>query len=477
MAGIDATGLTIKRQPEILSDIVLAQKTNIDSNFNADDNTVIGQQNKELATVVASLWALAQAVNDNFNIDLAEGKNLDDLAALRNVTRQGATSSTTAYYMLTGTNGTVVPAGTYFSNPSTGDQFTNPTAITISSSACTQAKIKVSTLLNNTNYVVTVDGTDYTYLSDASATKIEIADGIAALITAVSGLTAVSDGVDSVTITNDDDTTAISVSVITYFLFTSVTSFGRLDAVETGVIAAPAGSVSSIDTAVSGLSSATNPYAFIVGREEETDDELRVRIAAGGDTSGTGTVPSIEASILNNVAGVTSVEVVENVSDVTDGSGRPPHSFETVVIGGTDVDVATELWRVKPAGIQLYGGQFENITDSGGQIRRVDFTRPSAITIEFIVNITQYAEEPPLTGDYADKIKQAIVDKIATLGVGVDVIAGRFFGSIYGAVDGIDTVEVLIAYSPTTPTVSTTLAISDSEYATASVSNIDVNIV
>jgi hypothetical protein len=65
--------------------------------------------------------------------------------------------------------------------------------------------VVVDTAVNSAAYTVTVDGIDVTYTADASATKIEIADGLAAALNSeglISGrIKAASNGVDTVTLT------------------------------------------------------------------------------------------------------------------------------------------------------------------------------------------------------------------------------------------------------------------------------------
>ena len=51
----------------------------------------------------------------------------------------------------------------------------------------------------------------------------------------------------------------------------------------------------------------------------------------------------------------------------TDAEGRPPHSFECVIDGGTDADIAQVIWDNMANGIQPYGNTSEVIQDSQGE--------------------------------------------------------------------------------------------------------------
>lgn len=83
---------------------------------------------------------------------------------------------------------------------------------------------------------------------------------------------------------------------------------------EYGPIAAPAGSLNQIVTPIAGWQSITNFKAGVTGRFQETDAELRLRRANSLNVLGSGTVEAIRARLLQEVPGVTSVTVFENVT-------------------------------------------------------------------------------------------------------------------------------------------------------------------
>jgi len=485
MAGIDVNGLTIKRFQEILSDLITAEQANIDANIVTTDGTLLGQYNKIISEAMASLWELSQAVNDNFNIDYAEGKNLDDLAALRYVTRLDAVKTSTSKFRFIGADGILIPAGSRFSNPSTRDVFSNPLDITNSATDCISATVSVVTLIDEADYVITINDVVYTYTADVSVTAAEVVAGLDALIDAdvTATWTSTVSG-ETLIITTDDDDDPINVSLLAYMQASSVTSYGYVEAEETGPIVAPALSVSVANNVIAGLTSSVNPYPMDIGRDVETDDELRVRIADTANTAGTGTVPAIEAAILNTVDNVTYVRVIENTTGVDDVDGRDPHSYEVIVRGGTDADVATKIWETKPAGTPLWlnpvGGITEQITDTSGTLRDINFTRPVPVYLAIRVTYTLYDEETfPSDGD--DLIIAAVVNYTGAVPLDKDVIPSRYFGGIYSTVDGIDSlvVEVQELAAPNDPPVeldwqTTKIAIADSEYASVIASDVYV---
>lgn len=104
--------------------------------------------------------------------------------------------------------------------------------------------------------------------------------------------------------------------------------------------------------------------------------------------------------------------------------GRHAKSFESVVQGGTDEDIAKKIWETKPAGIETFGNTQFNITDSQGDFQAIFFSRPTPIYISVTVTLTLNTEETfPSNG--LDLVKQAILDYGNSLGVGLDVFIQR----------------------------------------------------
>lgn len=109
-----------------------------------------------------------------------------------------------------------------------------------------------------------------------------------------------------------------SINVGTNLLITSTTSPVPFLAQAFGPIPAPAGSLTEILTPVAGWQSLTNLDAGLTGREQETDAELRLRRAQSLHLIGSATVEAIRARLLQEVPGVTSVTIFENVTMTQD---------------------------------------------------------------------------------------------------------------------------------------------------------------
>jgi len=441
MAGLSSDGLTIKRLPEIIDEITTSERNNISSNISTEDDEVLGQLNNIIGTSLAELWELVESVNDNFNVDKAEGRNLDDLAALVGISRIAALK-TTGSARFTGVDGSVVPLGALAQNPVSLDRFLTTEVVNIQATACYAATITPAQVLDSTLYRLTINTTDYDFTTTGSATDVQIIQGLQGLIavdTAATWIATLNTESTLLTITTDDPN---DISIITTTLLTadSVTVDGSIEAEIAGAVIAPPNSVISVVSSVAGWDEVTNPEALTAGRAEELDEELRLRIRVSQQINGLSTVDAIE-DVVSTVAGVSSVQVIENVTLVTDAFGRPAKSFETLVDGGTDLDVAQAIWVSKAAGIATYGGLSVSVIDSKGRQRDVNFSRPEDIYLAFRITYSLYDEETfPTEGEQA--IKDAVVATTSLLQLDEDVIPSRYYGPIYNAVSGIDSLTV-----------------------------------
>lgn len=205
--------------------------------------------------------------------------------------------------------------------------------------------------------------------------------------------------------------------------------------------------ISIIVNPQSGINSVTNPDAFFNGQDEETDEELQDRYYESLGKVGARRVESIEANVLDEVEGVRAAIAIENDTNEVDAEGRPPHSVETVVLGGLDEDVAMAIFRKKGGGIRAYGSTVYTFTDVRGIVHEIGFTRATTVSVYVKVKVKKN-KQYPLNGD--DLVIAQIIKYIGgtyngTLfnGVGMssNVICAKAEARVL-AVDGIDDVSV-----------------------------------
>ena len=207
--------------------------------------------------------------------------------------------------------------------------------------------------------------------------------------------------------------------------------------IEHGAVEVAAESLNRIVTVVAGWDSIFNPAAGALGRDRETDAELRGRMAESYAINATGYVDAIRAN-LANLEGVIDVEVLENSTNlpVTKyGITIDPHSIAISIVGGEDTDVAEIIYRRKDAGCGTTGATVvEYFDEDYNASYHYNITRP--INGALKVKVETFATY--LTDDTISDIKTALVNDINGLGdnprIGIaqTVYASRFYQVVQG---------------------------------------------
>lgn len=427
--GMDSTGFTKKS----LADIKTSLEEEITAVFgpiNSSPESVFGQIIGVFAEAESELWDLAEAVYLSQYPVSAEGVQLDNAVDLTGITRLEASSSF-ATAIFEGTEGTIIPVGSQIKQLNTNELFENATPLTITKNNVLQIVITVNSVQDSTDYSVTIDGTLNEITSDASATEEEIIDALKVEIQAnmTDHSVSVNPAGTILTVYITDKTTSFTADKSS-LLDMDIWSPQIVFSVNKGALSVPANSLTTIETPVSGWNDVDNLKVGQLGRDDESDDDLRIRRKQSLRVSGAATVPAIEARLFQEVDGVDAVIVVENRTDITDSEGLPPHSFEAIISGGQTQDIVDKLWEIKPAGIQTYGSESGQVLDSQGILQTLYFSRPVDKYVHMEIEISLYDEEQFPT-DGVNAIKQAIVDFGDTFNTGDDLIVQRFYTPIY----------------------------------------------
>ena len=440
-------------------------------NTNAD--SVIGQLEGIWAEGIDNSYECLQDTYDSMYPFSAEGTSLDGAVAFVGMSRVGSSPTivTAAAY---GTEGTLVPKGVICH---ADIAYTSTSDVIISRANALDVEIEVATLSNNASYNIYAGGVSSTYTSDASATKAEIVAGLAAVANS-SLLLAVATG-EKLRLTAADGESAFALTVDQKLTIVKRGSPVVFVASEDGARACPVGALINIDTPVFGWDEVYNLKAGAIGRELESDTELRARHASGVRATGSATVEAIKSRMLADVDSVSSIQIYENRTNITTADGIPPHAFEAVVVGGTDTDVAAQLWLTKPAGIETHGNVTINVKDTTGDVKVIKFSRPVPQYVWINVNIDSLYSEETLPTTAAISIKEAVkAYGDANVGNGVDVILQRFEGPIYAAVSGIAHLTITAGITATeggTPVYSSSnIPISKSQDAVFDIARISV---
>ena len=256
----------------------------------------------------------------------------------------------------------------------------------------------------------------------------------------------------------------------------------QFSAIDTGPIPVNAGTIGTIETPISGISSVDNAAQGVAGADRESDPGLRIRRRRSvARASGYG-VDSIYAAV-GDISGVSDLNILVNESEITDANGLPEHSFMVVVTGGDDTEIAKAIYSKKGIGITAHGSTIVQVADVVGVNHPVGLHRPTPVIISVRLAVTALQG---ISATAESDIKQAIVDYsngdlVDNRGFfsGDDVI----FFELYTPINTIDNISVSsLEISFETDDfgnmiwITSDVPISDLEISSFSVSNIGIAI-
>lgn len=471
--GITPEGFVKKDTQTIITELETAFKATYGEDLDVDPDSLTGQLIGNLAEKFSNIWELLEAVYASFNPDSASGVSLDGASALVGVERLEPLA-TEVYVTLYGDAATIILEGHVVRQAESNLEFSlTNSSVTIDASAASDARIDVTADPSASEvFTVTINSIAYSYTAMGGDTKLDVVTQLVSEITGGSDETISAEVVGTETLrvfSISGGRVPFSFSISALLEIQEFGSPGLYVCEQDGANAVPVSTIQEILTPVVGLDRVENIIAGVTGRALEEDDDLRIRRRNSLQGIGYATDEAMRARLLQEVEGVTFALVISNRTDVTDGDGRPPHSFESVVVGGDDEDIANTIWTYQANGIPSYGSTTVVVKDSTGRDQTIKFSRPSDIYIWFDLEVTEYTEED-LPTNYQELIKAAMVDFAAsTQTVGVDLLYQRYAIPIY-TVPGIAevTIEVATSATPSGPPgayASVNIPIADNEIA------------
>jgi uncharacterized phage protein gp47/JayE len=402
----------------------------------SDPRSVEGQLVGGLAEREAALWDLAEDVYRAMDPDANEGDAQDAVAAITGTLREPAKKSTVTL-TAAGTAGTVLDAGRVASATGTGYRFATTAAATISAATAWAALTAYTVGQRRTNggevYEVTIAGTSAA-AGGPTGQGSAIVDG---------GVT--------------------WKWVITGTAFVDVAAAAE----ETGPKQALAGTVTVVETPVSGWNAVRNPLDAVVGADLETAAALRIRREDELRAVGGAALDAVRADVMA-VDGVTACTVFENTGSTTDGDGIPPKAIEVMVSGGADQAIREAIWASRSAGIETHGGVTGTVLDSQGVSHAIEFSRPTEKLVYLDVDVVHDASFP---ADGDDQVKAQLVAKVYA--AGDDVIAWALKKLV--TVSGVTDVPAIRIGLTAWPATEATLAIAARELAVLDASRVRIN--
>ena len=209
-----------------------------------------------------------------------------------------------------------------------------------------------------------------------------------------------------------------------------------------GAINALANTITTIATPTAGWVSVNNLAGATIGRDEESDGQLRLRQTISTSLPSVSPLAAIIGAILN-LDGVAKASGYDNDTDTEAENGTPAHSIAIVVDGGDSQEIGQTIYNKKTLGTGTFGTTEIDIEDQYGIETTIRFFRPASITVH--VKIELDALDGYLSG-YADQIKAAVLAYVNNLELGVSVYASKLYN---------------VANLPENPSVSNTYNITD----------------
>lgn len=428
------------RFPEIRQQIIDTLQAKTGLTFETRTDSITGQFIDTFAEREATMWELAEAVYHAMYPNTATGISLDNSVAFAGVRRLFAERST-AWCACYGIETTPIPAGAIIRNNNTQDNLILDKDVTISRQNTIDVNLSVMDAVVGNQYWIQINAVTFTYTCIAGDTTASIA--LALYNQLLNTPLTVELDVNFLRMYSIE-AVQFALQISTNIQINQIGSLGNFTAEYFGPIDVLANHLTMIVSTQTGWTGVNNIVDGQLGRNLETDDELRLRYDLGVFRLGATTLEAIRANIQQNVQGITAVQVYENQEDTVDADGRPPHSIEIIAQGGNPQDIANQIWLYKAAGIDTFGSITVPVTDSIGTIHAINFSRATPVYIWVDIQVTLYDEET--FPDNGGQLIQSIVANTGnSFGIGKDVIVQRLYGPIYADVDGIGKMDITVA--------------------------------
>ncbi len=394
---LNSNGLKVKTLPEIREELVTGLRAIYGQNINLDQNTPDGQLLNIFAQSAADMREVIQQVYSSFDPEQATGRTLDQRVALNGVKRKGA-SFTFVPVDIT-VNREVRLVGLDDQSQELSPSVQN--LYTIKDDAGTEYYLLKSTVINapaqpEPEEDTTVSGEDttpgstfaklqersqneYTADLDAYAAEVNRLYEEHGKWTGQYELPEIPQRPDILNVVNnnqsatpeEDESDTESTNTITL----------NFRAKEIGAVEVEPGTITEAVTLFAGVLSINNPHAVIlagIGRNEETDEQLKFRRRLSVAPASVGYLEGIRGNLLH-IAEVTTAHVYENTTNSTSKEGMPPHSIWVIIKGGQDADIADVIYRTKTAGIDTFGEVSYTVRRTHGNDFVAKFSRAKSI--------------------------------------------------------------------------------------------------
>lgn len=477
--GLTDNGFVVKPLEVILDEEQQAFKVAFGDDIDLSAQSVAGAYLYNQSIKISQIWELLGGLYTTGDVNSATGVYLDRLANFVGVTRKEATK-TTVFPTLWGKVNTSIPKG-HLTKDSNENIFELRNALQLNDLEVSGIELKIKTDSVGSDFEFDIAESEISYTAVSGDDKESIRNKLIELIedefpnefvfdTSKNDILKFwhNEGIPNAFVLISDDTLEIK----------TVGNEAIYDAKVAGAIYVGVGQLNQIVNTISGLNQVINYSQGETGTDTESDDDFRIAIKTRQkNASGN------EVAISNAVSKLEDVEYVRVYSNRTMSpiGTRPPKSFEVVVEGGDDEEIAETIFNTAPAGVQPYGTTEVTVKDDEGFNWQIGFSRPVKKYVWIKVKYTLNNEETP-SFDIPQGIKDNLINwSIENLNIGLDLIYQKLYRPIYD-VDGIASAEIKLAMTDDLNPpededyASENLIIGDTELALMDLSRIDVQL-
>lgn len=436
--GLSPEGFKRKRLPEIIDSLVQRTNDRLGISVQSGANSIFGQLYGIIGYELADIWEQTENVYYAMYPNTAAGTSLTNSASLTAIQPITAEASV-ILCNCKGLPNTVILANSQIQQKDTNIVYTSGEEnVYISPEKALEAELTINTVNIGTTYTIQIDNYKYNYTAVTGDNVTTVFNNLSGQIQGFNK--SIKDGV--LIIKSIDETTfSIQTSKILIKAIITPIEFTCLTA---GKMEIPINTVTNIVTPINGWEGVTNTKTLSIGRNDETDTELRQRWSLSVYQKASNMLEAIQANVFRRVTGVVACVAYENNTDIVDIYGRLPHSIEVIVDGGDEQDIAEMIFRYTCGGIDFNGTISKEVTDVANVKHIVKFNRPTEVKIWLKLSITKNVEESWDSNGIA-RLKQLIVDFGNEHTIGQDVILQKFIALIYDNITGVGFVEIKAA--------------------------------
>ena len=455
MAGVTEYGFVRKTLQEILTSMKTNVKTKLGSGWNVETGTIEDQFISVFAEECDEVWQGLEGVVSSNTVSGAEGSYLDDVYARQGVYRQDKTKGG-GNIILQSNMSNLVLGSTYNAgaivSATNSILYNTLEAITLDNYASCY-KIAASNIIPEVEYTFTIYNSNSpstaTFIRTASndAAKTQMLIDLASFINEVvidAPSKAYYDAVNRVTYVGYNQSNNLPNPFPNKRLYVNVSpktgTIGHsvnIEAQTAGYYPLSPNNVTGISPTYVGYDSVVNYVELSSGSEVQTDAEFRLSALNIKDTSIAGTPDALKSALLK-LEGVSSVEVFENptkdyIYDISSNLVCEPYTYNVVVLGGTDKDVATAIYQKGYGNTKRHGNYSTTISNSLGQSIIVEYSRASIFDVGVEVGYTT-KDNSPLTEQEKNTISANLLNVVSGLDIGGYVVPKQLEAAMYQSV-------------------------------------------